>query len=72
VAGGSVVIREYLGTLDLVGTIAAAIHLGVGADQVDSMEAFYKDLSIMGGFLLLYLPGAGRYSIDVLCGIAAP
>jgi putative oxidoreductase len=43
-----------------------------GADQVDSMDGFYKDLSIMGGFLLLYITGAGKYSIDVLCGIAAP
>jgi len=43
-----------------------------GAEQLDSMEAFYKDLSIMGGFLLLYITGAGEYSIDVLCGIAAP
>jgi putative oxidoreductase len=43
-----------------------------GADQVDSMDAFYKNLSIMGGFLLLYITGAGKYSIDVLCSIAAP
>ncbi len=43
-----------------------------GADRVDSMDGFYKDLSIMGGFLLLYVTGAGKYSIDVLCGIAAP
>jgi putative oxidoreductase len=43
-----------------------------GADQLDSMEAFYKNLSIMGGFLLLYVTGAGKYSIDVWCGIAAP
>ena len=43
-----------------------------GADQLTSMEAFYKNLSIMGGFLLLYITGAGKYSIDVLCGIAAP
>ncbi|HEX3505716.1 MAG TPA: DoxX family protein [Xanthobacteraceae bacterium] len=42
------------------------------ADQVDSMDAFYKNLSIMGGFLLLYITGAGKYSIDVLCSIAAP
>jgi putative oxidoreductase len=41
------------------------------ADQLDSMEAFYKNLSIIGGFLLLYITGAGKYSIDVLCGIAA-
>jgi len=43
-----------------------------GADQVDSMEGFYKDLSIMGGFLLLSVTGAGKCSIDVLCGIGAP
>ena len=42
-----------------------------GPDQLDSMEAFYKNLSIMGGFLLLYIAGAGKYSIDVLCGLAA-
>jgi putative oxidoreductase len=36
------------------------------------MDGFYKDLSIMGGFLLLYMTGPGKYSIDVLCGIAAP
>ena len=43
-----------------------------GADRVDSMDGFYKNLAIMGGFLLLYITGAGKYSIDVLCGIAAP
>ena len=42
-----------------------------GADQLASMEGFYKNLSIMGGFLLLYTTGAGKYSIDVLYGIAA-
>jgi len=26
----------------------------------------------MGGFLLLYINGAGKYSIDALLGIAAP
>jgi putative oxidoreductase len=43
-----------------------------GADYVDSLEGFYKDLSIMAGFLLLYVTGAGKYSIDELLGIAAP
>jgi putative oxidoreductase len=43
-----------------------------GADYVDSLDGFYKDLSIMGGFSLLYVTGAGKYSIDALCGIAAP
>src|SRR5271154_2651850 len=43
-----------------------------GADYVDSMDSFYKNLSIMGGFLLLYITGAGKYSIDASLGIAAP
>jgi putative oxidoreductase len=43
-----------------------------GADRVANMENFYKNLSIMGGFLLLYITGAGKYSIDALWGIAAP
>jgi putative oxidoreductase len=43
-----------------------------GARQVDSMDGFYKNLSIMGGFLLLYITGAGKYSIDALRSIAAP
>jgi putative oxidoreductase len=42
------------------------------ADKVDSMDGFYKNLSITGGFLLLYVTGAGKYSIDALCSIAAP
>ena len=32
-----------------------------GANRVDSMDGFYKNLSIMGGFLLLYMTGAGKY-----------
>jgi putative oxidoreductase len=43
-----------------------------GADFVDSLDGFYKDLSIMGGFLLLYITGAGKFSIDALLSIAAP
>ena len=43
-----------------------------GTEQVDSMDGFYKNLSIMGGFLLLYITGAGKYSIDALCNVAAP
>jgi len=43
-----------------------------GTERVDYMDGFYKDLSIMGGFLLLYITGAGKYSIDAWCGITAP
>jgi len=28
------------------------------------MINFYKNISIIGGFLLLYVTGAGKYSID--------
>jgi putative oxidoreductase len=43
-----------------------------GADYVDGLDSFYKNLSIAGGFLLLCVTGAGKYSIDALCSIAAP
>ncbi|MFY9759054.1 MAG: DoxX family protein [Xanthobacteraceae bacterium] len=43
-----------------------------GADYVDSLDGFYKDLSIMGGFLLLFMTGAGKYSIDALLGMGSP
>ena len=43
-----------------------------GADRVEGMDSFYKNLSIMGGLLLLYITGAGKYSIDVLWSIPAP
>jgi putative oxidoreductase len=43
-----------------------------GPGYVDSLDGFYKDLSIMGGFLLLFITGAGKYSIDALLGIASP
>ncbi len=40
-----------------------------GANKVDNMESFYKNLSIVGGFLLLYITGAGKYSIDAVLGL---
>jgi putative oxidoreductase len=42
-----------------------------GPEKVDSMDGFFKNMSIMGGFLLLHITGAGKYSIDALC-VAAP
>jgi putative oxidoreductase len=33
------------------------------------MEEFYKNLCVVGGFLLLYITGAGRYSIDAIFGL---
>lgn len=43
-----------------------------GSDWLDKMEAFYKNLSIMGGFLLLFVAGPGRYSVDALLGLNWP
>ena len=40
-----------------------------GVNKIESMESFYKNLSIMGGFLLLYITGAGKYSIDAILGL---
>ncbi|NNM62545.1 MAG: DoxX family protein [Steroidobacteraceae bacterium] len=37
-----------------------------GMDRFEAMIGFYKNISIMGGFLLLYVTGAGRYSVDGL------
>jgi putative oxidoreductase len=43
-----------------------------GVARVDSMDGFFKNFSIMGGFVLLYLTGAGSYSIDALYGVTGP
>ena len=40
-----------------------------GAEKIDNMDGFYKNLSIMAGFLLLYITGAGKYSIDAILGL---
>jgi putative oxidoreductase len=35
-----------------------------GAARVENMINFYKNVSIIGGFLLLYVAGPGRHSVD--------
>ena len=42
------------------------------AERVYSMDSFFKNLSIMGGFLLLFVTGPGKYSIDILCNLPSP
>src|SRR6202051_4351532 len=42
------------------------------SERIDNIVGFYKNLGIMGGFLLLSMAGPGKYSIDALFGIAAP
>jgi putative oxidoreductase len=42
-----------------------------GMEQVGAMINFYKNVSIAGGFLLLYVIGAGKYSVDARVGLGA-
>lgn len=39
-----------------------------GGARTANMINFYKNVSIMGGFFLLYVTGAGKYSIDARLG----
>lgn len=49
-----------------LGTALIAHHYWTmaGAERMANMINFYKNLSIIGGLLLLCLTGPGRYSID--------
>ena len=50
------------------GLIAHRYWTVTGPNKVDSMESFYKNLGIVGGFLLLCITGAGKHSIDAMLG----
>ncbi len=41
-----------------------------GAARHAAAINFYKNISIIGGFLLLYVTGAGRYSFDAWLGLS--
>ena len=41
-----------------------------GMARVEAEINFFKNISIIGGLFLLYLTGAGRYSIDARLGLA--
>lgn len=40
-----------------------------GVDRSANMINFYKNFSIIGGFMLLYLTGPGKYSVDAKLGM---
>jgi putative oxidoreductase len=42
-----------------------------GADQYANEINFYKNVSIVGGFLLLFITGGGKYSLDRYLAIEA-
>jgi putative oxidoreductase len=52
---GTALIGHPFWTMEGVARYAAAIN-------------FYKNISIIGGFLLLYVTGAGKYSLDAMRG----
>jgi len=39
-----------------------------GADRYVNAIHFYKNIAIIGGFLLLYVTGPGKYSLDAMLG----
>jgi putative oxidoreductase len=41
-----------------------------GYEHFMNMINFYKNISLTGGFFLLYVTGAGKYSIDARLGLA--
>jgi len=43
-----------------------------GADQFEAEINFFKNISIMSGLFLLYVTGAGRFSLDQILGWARP
>ena len=55
-----------------LGTALIAHHFWTmeGADRFANAINFYKNISIIGGLLLLYVTGGGRYSVDARLGSA--
>jgi putative oxidoreductase len=43
-----------------------------GANQFEAEINFFKNVSIMSGLFLLYVTGAGRFSLDQMLGWARP
>jgi putative oxidoreductase len=57
-----------------LGTALIAHHFWTmeGSDRYENAINFYKNVSIVGGLLLLYVTGAGKYSVDARLGSANP
>jgi putative oxidoreductase len=53
-----------------VGTTLIGHHFWTmeGSMRLANATNFYKNISIIGGFLLLYVTGAGKYSLDAMRG----
>jgi putative oxidoreductase len=54
-----------LGLFSLVAAIVGHRYWNAtGAEYANQYNHFFKDLAIMGGFLVLYAAGPGRWSLD--------
>jgi len=70
--GGALVVGFYTRPLALLlalfvlGTALIGHHYWtmMGPERAANMVQFYKNISIMGGLLLLSMTGGGRYSLD--------
>ena len=70
--GIAVVVGIYTAPLALLlavytlaaGFIAHHYWTMTGGERMGNMINFYKNVAICGGFLLLWVTGAGRYSLD--------
>jgi putative oxidoreductase len=51
--------------------VARRYWIMTGAGKLGAAENVYKNLSIMGGFLLLYVTGARKHSMDGLSNSAS-
>lgn len=66
VAGFHTRLLALLLALYTLGTAIVGHHYWnmTGAVQYDNMIHFYKNISIVGGLMLLCVTGAGKYSVD--------
>ena len=57
-----------------LGTALIAHHYWTmaGVEHFENEIQFYKNISIIGGLLVLYVTGAGGYSIDAILGAPDP
>jgi putative oxidoreductase len=68
---GSVAIVLGVWTRPLAILIGHHYWTMTGPDRYANEINFYKNISIMGGFLALYVAGAGKYSLDARLGAGA-
>jgi len=62
----AILLSIYILGTGLIGHHFWTMH---GMEQFEAEINFFKNISIIGGLILLYLTGAGRYSVDAKIGL---